>query len=536
MLLGFGLVIGFWYLAVELWKLPRFEKMPAITLVIREWLSKEPAFGLSLYVPDYYSHIWASLRRVLIAFGLATAIGVPLGLMLGWSRKFRDYVFPVFELLRPIPALAWVPLAIVMFTGSETAVIFITFLPGFFATTLNTMLGVESVDETYVRAAACLGADNHQIFRHVVVPGAMPFIFTGLQIAMGVGWFSLVAGEMIAGEFGLGYVIYTGYTLVTYPTIVIGMITLGVVGYASSAAIRWGGRYLMHWRARELAMEAGPVQSRSKARDKASLLRMAIGIAVFVILWELGSHSAKLIGFPLPWIGAVPAPSATVQALWRLSGDAGYWQSWYLSTLRVLAGFVVAMLLGIPFGLALALSRTFHGIAFPPFEVFRPIPPLAWVPASIIFWPTQELSIMFITFLGAFYTVVINVVEGARAIDRRYIEAARSMGASNRNVFSRIILPGTLPSITVGAAVGMGITWEVVVAAEMISGGGSSMGKGGTGGGTGGGLGFFIWNSYTGGSYEQIIVGMLSIGIAGYLCSAGIRSLGQLATPWLRRR
>ena len=142
--------------------------------------------------------------------------------------------------------------------------------------------------------------------------------------------------------------------------------------------------------------------------------------------------------------------------------------------------------------------------------MLRPIPPLAWVPASIIFWPTQEMSIAFVTFLGAFFTIVINVVGGARSIDVRYFQAARSMGSSQSDIFWRIILPGTLPSIMVGSAVGMGITWEVVVAAEMISGGGSQIG-----GTSGGGLGFFIWNSYVGGSYEQIVVGMISIGIAG---------------------
>jgi NitT/TauT family transport system permease protein len=265
-----------------------------------------------------------------------------------------------------------------------------------------------------------------------------------------------------------------------------------------------------------------------------AMARAVVAIVAFAVLWELGSRSGKMLGFALPWISSIPAPSAVLATWWNLLDDAGYWQSWYLSTLRVLAGFGAAILIGIPFGLAMALSRTFHGIAFPPFEVLRPIPPLAWVPAAIIFWPTQELSIAFITFLGAFYTIVINVVDGANSIDSRYLEAARSMGASPWDVFRRIILPGTLPSITVGAAVGMGITWEVVVAAEMISGGGSSMGKGGAAGGTGGGLGFFIWNSYTGGSYEQIIIGMLSIGIAGYVCSGALRILGQYITPWLR--
>jgi NitT/TauT family transport system permease protein len=158
--------------------------------------------------------------------------------------------------------------------------------------------------------------------------------------------------------------------------------------------------------------------------------------------------------------------------------------------------------------------------------MLRPIPPLAWVPASIIFWPTQELSIAAVIFLGAFYTIVTNVLGGARAIDVRLVQAARSLGASGWTVFARIVLPAVLPSIFVGMEVGMGITWEVVVAAEMISGGGS--------GGASGGLGFFIWNSYVGGSYPQIIVGMVSIGIAGTLFASAIRWLARRAMPWRR--
>ena len=154
--------------------------------------------------------------------------------------------------------------------------------------------------------------------------------------------------------------------------------------------------------------------------------------------------------------------------------DPSFWKSAFLSTLRVFEGFFAAMVIGIPLGLAMAVSRTFYGITFPVFEVLRPIPPLAWVPASIIFWPTQELSIAFVTFLGAFFTIVINVIGGAQAIDVRYFQAARSMGSSTWDIFRRIILPATLPSIVVGATVGVGITWAVVVAAEMISGGGSA--------------------------------------------------------------
>ena len=258
-------------------------------------------------------------------------------------------------------------------------------------------------------------------------------------------------------------------------------------------------------------------------------LRAMVALLIFIVLWEIGSRSKQWLGVTLPWVGKIPAPSAVLVVWAGLLDNPGYWQSWLMSLFRVLAGFTAAMLIGIPLGLLMAVSRTFHGIAFPSLELLRPIPPLAWVPISIIFWPTQELSIAFVTFLGAFFTIVINVVGGARSIDSRFFQAAQAMGASQWDIFRRVVLPATLPSIVVGSSVGMGITWEVVVAAEMISGGGSSSAAGG-------GLGFFIWNSYVGGSYEQIVVGMISIGIAGYACSEVLRAVGGYVTPWLHKR
>lgn len=258
--------------------------------------------------------------------------------------------------------------------------------------------------------------------------------------------------------------------------------------------------------------------------------RGIVAVLAFLIFWEAGSRSVSWFGFAFPWISQIPPPTAVLLEMGRLMQEPSFWQSTYMSTLRVFEGFFAAMLVGIPLGLAMAVSKTFYGITFPVFELLRPIPPLAWVPASIIFWPTQELSIAFVTFLGAFFTIVINVIGGAQSIDIRYFQAARSMGSSTWDIFRRIILPAVLPSIVVGATVGVGITWAVVVAAEMISGGGSA---GSMGGAAGGGLGFFIWNSYVGGSYTQIVAGMISIGIAGYISSAVLRKVGVIMTPWL---
>ena len=258
-------------------------------------------------------------------------------------------------------------------------------------------------------------------------------------------------------------------------------------------------------------------------------VRSVVGVAVFVALWELGSHSAQLFGQPAPWIGRLPPPEAVLAEWSRLLVQKSYWTDLYLSFLRVLSGFLVAVILGVPFGLLLALNRWIYQLVFPTFEVIRPIPPIAWVPASILFWPTRDLSIGFVIFLGAFFTIVLNAIGGTKSIDRRYFEAATSMGASKFNIFRRIVIPSVLPSILVGAVVGMGISWEVVIAGELISGGGSAAGAGG-------GIGFFIWNAYVtaGQSAEaKIIVGMISIGIMGYLSSELIRLIGRYATPWL---
>jgi NitT/TauT family transport system permease protein len=281
---------------------------------------------------------------------------------------------------------------------------------------------------------------------------------------------------------------------------------------------------------RDLAARRGASPWRMLARFR-RYRRACISFAIFLAIWQLGTTGKSWLGHPIPILCQAPSPGAVLAAWGQLVLEPAYWQSWYLSFTRVALGFLAAASVGIPFGLMIAISPLFRGMIFPVFELLRPIPPLAWVPASIIFWPTQELSIDFVIFLGAFYTIVINVVGGAANIDARLIQAARSMGGSRWNIFRRLVLPGVIPSICVGLETGIGITWEVVVAAEMISGGGA-----GGSGGASGGLGFFIWNSYIGGSYPDIVVGMISIGIAGYLSSAAMRFAASKATPWLRER
>lgn len=237
-----------WYVLVKYTSIKAFNRLPDPLTVLIEWFSQDPDYGLSIFTKDYYLHVWYSTYRAFAAFFLAVILGVPLGIMMGWKLKVHNYASALIGLLRPIPPLAWVPVAILIFPGTEPAVIYVTFLVAFFATTMNTLLGVHSIDEDYFRAAQSLGAKPSDVLRDIIIPGALPSMFTGLQIAMGAAWFSLVAGEMIAAQYGLGFMILESYNLVQYPTIVIMMGTLGIVGYASSAGIRYVGNRLMRWR------------------------------------------------------------------------------------------------------------------------------------------------------------------------------------------------------------------------------------------------------------------------------------------------
>jgi len=246
-------------------------------------------------------------------------------------------------------------------------------------------------------------------------------------------------------------------------------------------------------------------------------LRGVLGVVAILIVWQV----AQPLGVPI--IKRIPPLSEVVV---RFFDDRGlfwrdkYWAGWVISLFRIFSGFLLALLIGVPQGLAWGISRTWKAVSFPIFEIFRPIPPLAFLPAAIYLMPTAELSIIFVIFLGAYFTIVINTINGVYNVDKSMQRAALSLGARRSDVFWKVVFPGTLPSIITGATVGMGITWMVLVAAEMIAGRS--------------GIGFLTWESYTAGDIPQVVVGMASMGVGGAICSAIIWRLGSNLTPWRR--
>lgn len=230
---GFFLV---WYLLVDAGLLESFPgPFPVAASAIDAWAD-----------PLLHSSIIASLQHIYIPYLFAVAIGVPLGIAIGWNQIVNDLMFPSLEILRPVPPIAWLPIVILVFPTTTIGIMFITFLGAFFPILLNTIAGVRSIEEDYVKAVRCLGGDRSQVIREVVAPAALPAIHTGLIVGMGLAWINLIAAEMIADE-GIGRYVWVSYTSSNYPNIVFGVLIIGALGYASSEIVRWIGNRRLQW-------------------------------------------------------------------------------------------------------------------------------------------------------------------------------------------------------------------------------------------------------------------------------------------------
>jgi ABC-type nitrate/sulfonate/bicarbonate transport system permease component len=195
---------------------------------------------------ELFHHLYDSLHREFVAFIWALT-AIPVGIAMGWWTRVNDQLDPLVEILRPIPPLAWIPLSILWFGVGDTQNQFIIFLGIFFPILLNTITGVKGVEPNLVRAARCLGADEAAILRRVVLRAALPQIVTGVRIGLGVGWMALVAAELVGANSGLGFMINDARTLLRTDIVIVGMITIGLVGLALDLVIRELSRRALPW-------------------------------------------------------------------------------------------------------------------------------------------------------------------------------------------------------------------------------------------------------------------------------------------------
>lgn len=198
-----------------------------------------------------WAHAYYSMRRVIIAFLLAAATGLPLGIMMGWNKTFDKVVSPIFELLRPIPPIAWIPIAILWLGIGEGPKIFICYVGAFVIFVLNSYTGMRYTDTQLIDAARTYGASRREQLFHVAIPASLPSVFAGMQNALSMAWMCVLAAELVGAREGVGFIIIQGMNLDNPPMIVVGMITIGIIGILLAVSLRWLERILCPWR-REL--------------------------------------------------------------------------------------------------------------------------------------------------------------------------------------------------------------------------------------------------------------------------------------------
>lgn len=237
---------------VLLWQLvamnvnPEFFPSPAMVFDEAVRLANSPVGGRGIL-----EHVYFSLRRVLIAYFWALALGLPLGLYMGWNRICEKIVMPIFEILRPIPPIAWIPIAILWLGVAEGSKIFICFVGAFVILVLNAYTGMRYVDPLLIDAARSFGSSRTQQFFNVAVPACMPSIFAGVQNALSMAWMCVLAAELVGAREGVGFIIIQGMDLNKPAMILVGMILIGIVGSLLAASLRWVEHALCPWR-REL--------------------------------------------------------------------------------------------------------------------------------------------------------------------------------------------------------------------------------------------------------------------------------------------
>ena len=216
-----------WQLAVAAGLLPsRYVPMPSkvVELFFLKWSDANPDGAV------LGAHIVSSLQVALSGFFLAVAVGVPLGLTMGWFKGFDSFMRPIFEILRPIPPVSWIPITIIWLGLGLKAKAFIVFFSAFVPCVINAYTGIRQTSGTLINVAKICGASNYTVFRTIGIPSAMTMTFAGIRVALGNAWATLVAAEMLAANVGLGYMIQQGRQFARPDIIILGIVVIGMLG------------------------------------------------------------------------------------------------------------------------------------------------------------------------------------------------------------------------------------------------------------------------------------------------------------------
>lgn len=448
-----------------------------------------------------------SLRRIAIGFAIGGGAGLLLGVALGISDRLERYVGPLFRAVAQIPSIGWLPILILIFGIGEALKYVIIAKACFVPIVLNTAEGIRNIPAPYIDVARVFRLRRRTLLLRLVLPAALPSIFSGVRLAIGHAWIALVVVEMLAATTGIGYMMTWGRTLFQTDVVLAGMILIGVIGLALDLGLKRIERGLGRGAVTRATAPAS-------ARGAASGWRGLVVPAVLISIWAAAAHSGLVnshILVPVEKVVAVPFLDQAGSNLWSALG---------ISLLRMLSGFAIGGVLGLALGLVMGMWRGADRAIAPSFNAIRQVTLFAWIPLLTAWFGANDTAKLVFVSLSAFFPMALNAYEGVRNVPRDYVEVATVMRLSRRRRIAQLLLPGALPAILIGLQLALIYAWIGTVGAEYAI-------------GQGRGIGALIEAGREQFRMDIVIVGVLALALIGLAANSILRGSFRRFIPWL---
>jgi NitT/TauT family transport system permease protein len=395
----------------------------------------------------------ATLYRLVAGFVLAALIGVAVGIAMGRRQWVEDTLLPIVAFLYPIPGLAYAPLFVLWFGLGDFPTILLVGISSCFTVIINTWKGVKAVKPIWLRSAEVMGARDRDMFRRVVLPGALPYILVGLRLGLAQSWRILIAVEMLMSvQRGLGWLIFGAQTFLNTDVMLASIATIGIIGIVLEreifarierlTVVRWGMRHGFSWIA---------------------FARGIAGIVVLLAVWEAFARSGMFS------TAMTPPVESVAKVLWRTIADGSLIENAAATLVRVFIGLSIAFAIAVPVGALMARYWVAERIFLPVLSVLLPIPSLAWVPLFVLWFGIGNFATILVVIYAATFPMVYSVWSGVRAVNPIWLRAAIVMGADEATLFRKVIWPGSLPYIITGLRLSFGRAWIGVIGGELLA-------------------------------------------------------------------
>ncbi|WP_324275491.1 ABC transporter permease [Blastococcus brunescens] len=482
------------------------EILPRIGVLPRRYFPTSSEIGSALAEQLGRSEFWTAVLDTLQGWALGLAIasvaGVVLGILIGTSRFTREFTASTIEFLRPIPSVALIPIAVLLFGSDIESKLMLVIYASFWQVLIQVLYGVQDVDPVAQDTARAYGLGRWARIRHVTWPTALPYVMTGLRLAAAVALILAVTAELVIGNPGLGKLLSnaqsSGAVAATYAIVVV----TGILGVLVNIIFRTVERRALSWH---------PSQRGGAGMSALRRVGMVLGLPVILLAawWFLSAGSTNFFFPPLSeildslveeWFGP------------RLVDDV--WPSLY----RLAAGYALAAAVSLALGVLIGTSRTVRGLTEPVFEFFRAIPPPVLVPIFILLFGIGDGMKVVVIAFGCMWPILLNTVEGVRAVDEVLSDTGRVYGVAGWSRLRYLVLPSASPQIFAGLRQGLSVAIILMVISELFA--------------ATNGLGFAVVQAQRSFAIAETWAGMLMLGLLGFLLALLFRFVENRQLRW----